>query len=132
MVNISNLPSNFASVVVVLYYFYKKRKRETVTGRRGQTDYRTINTYCNAYVYMQASLFMITQMKFQISFIQECRDADRTIRRGRLMEGNLRLCLCPRGGDEERKQTTVGDLKIPNNDPEYFKNVCNTFPPQLR
>ncbi len=60
---------------------------------------------------MQASLFMITQIKFQISFIQECRDADRTIRRGRLMEGNLRLCLCPRGGDEERKQTNVGDLK---------------------
>lgn len=58
MVNISNLPSTFASVVVVLFYLSKKRKRETMTGRRSQTDSRTINIYFNARVYVQACIFL--------------------------------------------------------------------------
>lgn len=71
MVNISNLPSTFASVVVVLFYSSKKRKRETMTDRRSQTDYRTINKYFNACVYVQASFFDHTNEAYLSDFLHK-------------------------------------------------------------
>ncbi len=159
MVNISNLPSTFASVVVVLFYFSKKRKRETMTGRRSQTDSRTINKYFNACVYVQACIFLydhtneaylsdfLHKSSICISRINHTKEAFFKVHKSsfitnrqgcwqdnqrRKTDGRQSAGVCPLGGDEERKRKARGRFKIINNDPEYFKNVCYTFPPQLR